>query len=89
MKITGSEDIIGGILDALDDSVFGAGIKTSHNIAFEFNDLDSVVEFKRKDKEPVCAEDAFWLGFVAKSFVGQEIKTKRKHPVESGLSAID
>ena len=83
MKITGSEDIIGCILDALDDSVFCAGIKTSHNIAFEFKDLDSVVEFNRKDGEPVSAEDAFWLGFVAKTFVDQEIKRKRKHSAES------
>jgi len=82
MKITGSEDIIAGILDSLDDSVFGAGIRTTHSITFQFNDLDSVVEFKRTDEEPMRAEDAFWLGFVAKSFVGQKIRKKKDYTLE-------
>ncbi len=69
MRITAQDYIISAILEALEDSIQGKGIKLICEVDYDLGMKNSYVEFKRKDGKELEAIDAFWLGFLVKEYV--------------------
>lgn len=69
MKITAQDYIILAILDCLDDTIQGMGVRNICDVDYELNNNGSWIEIKRKDGKEMEAKDAFWLGYLVREYV--------------------
>ncbi len=67
--ITAQDYIILSILEALEDSIQGKGIKLLCHIDYDLGIKNSWVNFTPKDGSEFKQVDAFWLGFLVKEYV--------------------
>ncbi len=69
MKITAQDYIIQAILDCLEDTIQGKGIKLLNDVVYNLNKTNSYIRFTPKDGREFRSVDAFWLGFMVKEFL--------------------
>ncbi|MDM1547387.1 hypothetical protein HX096_05870 [Empedobacter falsenii] len=68
MKITGQKEIINAVLEALDTSVIGIGIKERYNIKKSNDQVNYSLTFELKEDKKVNETDYFWLGWIANQY---------------------
>ncbi len=69
MKITAQDYIIQAILDCLEDTIQGKGIKLLNHVTYDLNNTNSYIHFTPKDGREFKSVDAFWLGFMVKEYL--------------------
>lgn len=69
MMITAQDFIVLAILDALESSIQGQGMRMICTIDYNLGIKNSWIEFTRKDGKPLEAKDAFWLGYLVREYV--------------------
>ncbi|HAR73439.1 MAG TPA: hypothetical protein DCR77_08535 [Flavobacteriaceae bacterium] len=68
MKITGQKEIINAVLEALDTSSIGIGIKERYNIIKSNDQVNYSLTFHLKEGKKVNETDYFWLGWVSNQY---------------------
>lgn len=68
MKVTGQKEIINAVLEALDTSVIGIGIKERYNIIKSNDKLNYSLNFQLKEDKEANDTDYFWLGWIANQY---------------------
>lgn len=68
MKVTGQKEIINAVLEALDTSVIGIGIKERYNIIKSNNQVNYSLNFQLKEDKEANDTDYFWLGWIANQY---------------------
>ncbi|MCQ9638620.1 hypothetical protein MP478_04395 [Chryseobacterium sp. WG14] len=68
MRIKQQNSLILATISALNNTVLGKGIKATHIIKISRGKYDSLLEFSRKDGQPMESLDCFMLGY----FVGRD-----------------
>ncbi len=69
MRIQSNEQTIKAILNAITNTILGIGINKLYSYNYQTSELDSYIEFTKKDGSPVNPEDTFWLGFYCKDYL--------------------
>lgn len=69
MMITAQDYIIEAILQSLEDSIQGKGIKLLNDVDYDLKGNSSYIEFTPKDGKEFNSADAFWLGYLVKEYV--------------------
>ncbi|MDM1299928.1 hypothetical protein HXZ94_15640 [Empedobacter falsenii] len=68
MKITGQKEIINAVLEALDTSSIGIGIKERYNIKKSNDQVNYSLTFQLKEDKEANETDYFWLGWVSNQY---------------------
>ncbi|MGV0921895.1 hypothetical protein ACTS94_16360 [Empedobacter falsenii] len=68
MKVTGQKEIIKAVLEAIDTSVIGTGIKERYNIMKSNDNVNYSLTFQLKEDKKANETDYFWLGWVANQY---------------------
>lgn len=68
MKVTGQKEIIKAVLEALDTSVIGTGIKERYNIMKSNDKVNYSLNFQLKENKKANETDYFWLGWIANQY---------------------
>lgn len=68
MKVTGQKEIINAVLEALDASSIGIGIKERYNIKKSNDQVNYSLNFQLKEDKKVNETDYFWLGWIANQY---------------------
>ncbi|VDH16116.1 Uncharacterised protein [Algoriella xinjiangensis] len=68
MKVTGQKEIINAVLEALDTSVIGIGIKERYNIKKSNDQVNYSLTFQLKVDKEANETDYFWLGWIANQY---------------------
>ena len=68
MKVTGQKEIINAVLEALDTSVIGTGIKERYNIMKSNDKVNYSLNFQLKENKKANETDYFWLGWIANQY---------------------
>jgi len=68
MKVTGQKEIINAVLQALDTSSIGIGIKERYNIRKSNDKVNYSLTFELKCDKEANETDYFWLGWVANRY---------------------
>lgn len=68
MKVTGQKEIINAVLEALDTSVIGIGIKERYNIVKSNDKVNYSLTFQLKVDKEANETDYFWLGWIANQY---------------------
>ncbi len=53
----------------MENTLLGAGMKDLYDYHYQTSELESYVEFHKKDGTPVNPEDTFWLGMTTKDYL--------------------
>ena len=68
MKVTGQKEIINAVLEALDTSSIGIGIKERYNIKKSNDKVNYSLTFQLKEDKEANETDYFWLGWIANQY---------------------
>lgn len=68
MKITGQKEIINAVLEALDTSTIGIGMKERYNIKKSNDQVNYSLTFQLKEDKEANETDYFWLGWIANQY---------------------
>lgn len=68
MKVTGQKEIIKAVLEALDTSSIGIGIKDRYNIIKSNDQVNYSLTFQLKEDKKANETDYLWLGWVANQY---------------------
>lgn len=68
MKVTGQKEIINAVLEALDTSSIGIGIKERYNIIKSNDQVNYSLTFQLKEDKKINETDYFWLGWIANQY---------------------
>ena len=68
MKVTGQKEIINAVLEALDTSSIGIGIKERYNIKKSNDKVNYSLTFQLKEDKESNETDYFWLGWIANQY---------------------
>lgn len=68
MKVTGQKEIINAVLEALDTSVIGIGVKERYNIKISNDKVNYSLNFNLKEGKEANETDYFWLGWVSNQY---------------------
>lgn len=68
MKVTGQKEIINAVLEALETSSIGIGIKERYNIVKSNDKVNYSLTFQLKVDKEANETDYFWLGWIANQY---------------------
>lgn len=68
MKVTGQKEIINAVLEALETSSIGIGIKERYNIVKSNDKVNYSLTFQLKADKEANETDYFWLGWIANQY---------------------
>lgn len=68
MKITGQKEIINAVLEALDTSSIGTGIKERYSISKNNDGYNFSLKFHLKEGKEANETDYFWLGWISNQY---------------------